>query len=144
MNTLAASDHRRGHVEVSGVEPGGLHGGVNGVDVVFVEATRASVSPRWWCSIHGVGIAFEVVVECAGDDPVVRFVGVEGARIAGSQQQRRGSLPGMDEAVQPFELVDPAVGAQFGEQAATADGLQLAMVADQHEPPLVRLGETTS
>ena len=69
------------------------------------------------------------------------FVGVEGAGITGSQLQRRGSLPVVFEAVEVFELVDSAVGAQLGEQAATADGLQLAMVTDEHETPLVRLGE---
>ena len=44
--------------------------------------------------------------------------------------------------MQLFELVDAAVGAQFGEQAATADGLQLAVVADEDEPPPLRLGQT--
>ena len=80
-------------------------------------------------------------VEAAGDDAVVGFVGVEGAGITGSQQQRRGGFPAVGEAVQPFELVDSAVGAQFGEQAATADGLQLAVVTDEDEAPAVRLGE---
>ena len=84
----------------------------------------------------------EVIVEVAGDDPVVGFVGVEGAGIAGSQLQRRGRLPVVCEAVEAFEVVDSAVGAQLGEQAATADGLQLAMVTDEHEAPPVRLGET--
>ena len=65
------------------------------------------------------------------------LVGVEGAWIAGSQQQRGGGFPAVGEAVQPFELVDAAVGAQFGEQAATADGLQLAVIADEDEPPPV-------
>ena len=44
----------------------------------------------------------------------------------------------MLEAVQPFELVDAAVGAQLVEQAAAADALQLAGVTDQGQPPLVR------
>ena len=90
-----------------------------------------------------VGHRGEVIVERSGDDPVVGLVGVEGAGITGSQLQRRGSLQ-VFEAVEAFEFVDLAVGAQFGEQAATADGLQLAMVADEHEAPLVRLGEVTS
>ena len=83
-----------------------------------------------------------MIVERSGDDPVVGLVGVEGAGITGSQLQRRGRLPVVGEAVQAFELVDSAVGAQLGEQAATADGLQLAIVTDQDETPLVRLGET--
>ena len=83
-----------------------------------------------------------MIIERAGDDPVVGFVGVEGAGITGSQLQRRGSLPVVFEAVELFELVDSAVGAQFGEQAATADGLQLAIVTYQDEAPTVRLGES--
>jgi hypothetical protein len=46
------------------------------------------------------------------------------------------------ESVELFEHLDPAVGAQLGEQAATADGLQLAMVTNQDETPAVCLGET--
>ena len=83
-----------------------------------------------------------MIVDRSGDDPVVGFVGVEGSGITASQLQRRGSLPVVFEAVEMFEVVDSAVGAQLGEQAATADGLQLTIVTDQHETPLVRLGET--
>ena len=124
-------------VEVAGVEPGGLDGAVDGVDVVVRRgderdrlASLVVVDPRR-------GHPFEVGVEGAGDDPAVGFVGVEGARVAGSQQQRRGGFPAVGEAVQAFELVDAAVGAQLGEQAATADGLQLAVVTDEDEPPPV-------
>ena len=85
-----------------------------------------------------------MIVECAGDDPVVGFVGVEGAGITGSQLQRRGSLPVVGEAVQLFEVVDSAVGAQLGEQAATADGLQLAIVTNQHETPRFASARLTS
>ena len=94
----------------------------------------ASFDPRF-------GDRREVVVECSGDDPIVGFVGVEGDGIAGSQLQGRGGLPVVREAVQVFELVDSAGGAQLGEQATTADGLQLAIVTDPDEAPLVRLGE---
>ena len=85
----------------------------------------------------GVGDPVEVVVEGAGDDPAVGFVGVERVGVAGSQLQRRGGFPGVGEAVEAFELVDAAVGAQLGEQAAAADALQLAGVADEGEPPAV-------
>ena len=100
------------------------------------------MTPPEWCSIHMSPIAARWSSSVSGDDPVVGLVGVEGAGITGSQLQRRGSLPVVFEAVEVFELVDLAVGAQFGEQAAPADGLQLAVVADEHEAPLVRLGET--
>ena len=104
----------------------------------LVDATNAAGRPCWWLVDPGVGHAGEVLVEGAGDDPAVGLVGVEGAWVAGSQQQRRGGLPGVGEAVQPFELVDAAVGAQLGEQAAPSDALQLAGIADEGEPPLVR------
>ena len=45
----------------------------------------------------------------------------------------------MGEAVRSFEHVDAAVDAQFGEQAATTNCLQLAMVTDQDKAPAVRL-----
>ena len=67
----------------------------------------------------------------AGDDPAVGLVGVERAGFAGSQPQGRGGLPRMGEPVQPFELLDAAVGAQLGEQAAPADTLELSRVADE-------------
>jgi hypothetical protein len=44
--------------------------------------------------------------------------------------------------VQPFQHLDATIGAQLGEQAATADSLQLARVTDQDQPPPLRLGET--
>lgn len=70
-----------------------------------------------------IGHPVEVGFETAGDDPTASLVGVEGAGIAGSQQERCGGLPVVGEAVQLFELVDSAVRAQLGEQAAAPDGL---------------------
>ena len=103
----------------------------------LVEATTATLRPRVVVVDPGGGDAGEVVVEGAGDDPAVGLVGVEGARVAGSQLQGRGGFPAVGEAVDVFELVDAAGGAQLGEQAAAADGLQLARVADEGEPPPV-------
>ncbi len=77
----------------------------------------------------------------AGDDPAVGLVGVEGAWVAVSQLQGRGGFPVVGEAVDAFELDRAAGGAQLGEHATTADGLELAGVTDQHEPPLLRVGE---
>jgi hypothetical protein len=45
------------------------------------------------------------------------------------------------EAVKMVELLDAAVAAQLGEQASAADGLQLAIVANEDETPAVRLGQ---
>ena len=89
----------------------------------------------------GVGDRVEVLVQGAGDDPPVRLVGIECSRVAGAQHQRRFGLPRVGEAVDVFELVDPAVAAQLAEQAAPTDRLQLAGVTDQHQPPLVALSE---
>ena len=125
---------------MAGGEPGVLDGAVDGVDVVVGRRhQRRRVRPWWWLVDPGVGHPGEVLVEGAGDDPAVRLVGVEGARVTGSHEQRRGGLPAVGEAVQAFELVDPAVGAQLVEQAAAADALQLAGVTDQGQPPLVRV-----
>ena len=136
VGVFAAGDPgRRVGVEVAGVEAGLLDGVVDGVDVVVGRRHERRRSAVLVVGDPGVGHAGEVLVEGAGDDPAVGFVGVERPRVAGSQQQRRGGFPGMGEAVQPFELVDAAVGAQLGEQAAAADSLQLAGIADEGEPP---------
>ena len=142
VSALSAGDlHGDVRIELAGGNSGGLHSTIDGVDMIVRRgdeghrlATLLEFDPRF-------GHRGEVVVECAGDDPVVRFVGVEGAGITGSQLQGRGSFPVVGEAVEVFEVVDSAVGAQFGEQAATTDGLQLAIVADQDETPMVRLGK---
>ena len=76
----------------------------------------------------------------AGDDAAVGLIGVECARIPGPELQRRGGFPAMREPVQSFELLDPTIHAQLGQQAAPAHTLQLARVADQCEPPPVALG----
>ena len=143
VGALSAGDRRdESGLSVSGGDSGGLDGVVDGVDMIIGGGDEGDGAARLLVFDPRVGHRGEVIVECAGDDPVVGLVGVEGAGITGSQLQRRGSLPVVFEAVEAFELVDSAVGAQLGEQAATADGLQLAMVTDEHEAPLVRLGET--
>ena len=43
--------------------------------------------------------------------------------------------------MQTLELLDAAVGAQLGEQAAAADALELAVIADQRRPPPVACGQ---
>ena len=106
----------------------------------LVDATTATVSPLSVTVDPGGGDRVEVLVQGAGDDPPVRLVGVECSRVAGPQQQRGVGFPAVGEPVDVFELVDPAVAAQLVEQAAPADGLQLAGVADQHQPPLVAAG----
>jgi hypothetical protein len=45
------------------------------------------------------------------------------------------------EPVDLFELVDPTIRAEFVEQSTPPHGLELAWVADEHDPPLVALGE---
>ncbi len=49
----------------------------------------------------------------------------------------------MGEAVEPFELFDAAVGAEFGEQSAAADALELAGITDEGEPPPVASASDT-
>ena len=87
------------------------------------------------------GDAVQVLPESAGDDPAVRLVGVEAARVTGAQHQRRGRFPRLAEAVDLLQLLDPPGGAQLVEQAAPADGLQLTGIADEGEPPTLPLSE---
>ena len=115
---------------------------VDGVDVVVGGGRdRDRTARRRVRPIQRSAMSVEVVVEGAGDDPAVGLVGVEGARVAVSQLQRGGGFPRVGEAVDAVELVDPAGGAQLGEQAAAPDGLQLAGVTDEREPPAVPVGE---
>ena len=112
-----------------------LDGVVEGVDVVVGgggDGDRPAVGGE---AEPVVGDPVEVVVEGAGDDPAVGLVGVERRRVAGAQLQRGGGFPRVGEAVEAGQLVHPAGGAQLGEQPAPADGLQLAGVTDQREPP---------
>ena len=83
---------------------GGLDGVVDGVDVIVGRGDEGDGVAALVVFDPGVGDRGEVVVERAGDDPVVGFVGVEGAGITGSQLQRRGGLPVVGEAVEVFEL----------------------------------------
>jgi hypothetical protein len=68
-------------------------------------------------------------------------VGVPAAGVAVSQLEGRGGLPVGGEAVDALQFVGAAGGAEFVEQAASADGLELVWVADQGEAPVVFGGE---
>ena len=87
------------------------------------------------------GEVVEVRVEGAGDDPAMRFVGVEGAWVSGSQHQRRGGFPAVGEAVERLESFDAAVRAELGEEPAAADALQLSWIADEGQSPSVAVGQ---
>ena len=123
-----------------------LHGAVDGVDMLrCVEATGATVSPRCWWSIQVAAMRSRWSSRLPGRDAVVGLVGVEGTRIAGSQQQRCSSSPAVGETVQTLEVRRPdRWRRELGEQAAAADGLQLAVISDEDETPAIRLGQGES
>ena len=95
----------------------GLDGVVDGVDVVVRRGDDCDAAAGVVVVDPGGGDAGEVVGEGAGDDAAVGLVGVEGDGVTASQLQGCGGFPGVGEAVETFELVDAAVGAQLGEQA---------------------------
>ena len=107
----------------------------------LVEATTAMLRPCLVMVDPGGGDAVEVLIERAGDDPVVGLVGIERSGVTGTQLQGGGCFPVVGEPVQSLELLDTAVGAQLGEQAAAADALELARITDQREPPPVAVDE---
>ena len=76
-------------------------------------------------------------VERAGDDPVVCLVGVERSWVAGAQPERCDRFPRMGESVELFEFVDAAGAAEFAEQAAAPNRLELTWVADEDNSPPV-------
>ena len=76
----------------------------------LVAAVMATVLPAAVSPSHSLAIRSTMVVERAGDDPVVGLVGVERARVAGSQLQGGGRLPPLGEAVEAGQLVHPAGG----------------------------------
>ena len=128
-------------VEVTGGEAGGLDGVADGVYLVVGRrhqgdgaAVLVVVDPRG-------GEAVEMLLERAGNDAVVRLVGVKRAWITASQLQGRGCFPAVGEAVEVFQCFDAAVGAEFGDESAAADALELAGIADEGEPPAVPVGE---
>ena len=83
----------------------------------------------------------KVIIERAGDDPVVGLVGIERSGVTGTQLQRRGCFPVVGEPVQSLELLDTAVGAQLGEQATAPNALELARITNQRKPPPVAIDE---
>ena len=142
MGDLAATKPCRNHaVEVTGGMASGLDGVVDRVDVVVRRRHDGDASAGVVVIEPGGGQPVEVLVEGAGNDPAVGLVGVEATWVTASQLQRRGSFPGVGETVQAFEVLDTAVDAQLGEQAAPADTLQLSRVTHQGDPPPVPVGE---
>ena len=118
-----------------------VDGGVDGVDVVVgggrdrhVLAPVAGAGPV-------VGEVVDVLVERCRDDAVMVQVGVEAGGVAVSQLQGRGGFPLVVEAVDRVELDGPAGRAEFAEHPATAHCLELVGVTNQHQPPLLGVGE---
>ena len=86
VSALSAGDlHGDVRVEVSGGDSGDLDGVVDGVDMIIGGGDEGDGAATLLMFDPGVGHRGEVIVECAGDDSVVGFVGVEGAGITGSQ-----------------------------------------------------------
>jgi hypothetical protein len=62
--------------------------------------------------------------------------------VPGAQGKGRVGFPLVGEAVDVLEVVGVAGAAELVEHAAAADGLELAGVADEHQSPLLGLGES--
>src|SRR5436309_1679329 len=58
-----------------------------------------------------------------------------------AQLERRRLLPRMSEPVDGGELMRAADATQLIEHPASADGLELPRIADQHQPPMLRHGQ---
>jgi hypothetical protein len=84
-----------------------------------------------------------MLLECAGDDAVMGQVVVEGPRVAVAKLERGGCFPLRVEAVAALQFVATSGGTQFVEQSAAAHGLELLVVADEHEPPMAPLAKAT-
>ena len=131
----------RGGVQVARRDPGRLDGGVDGVDVRVCCRGDRHGAPGVVVVEPVVGEVLKVRVEATGGDPAVGGVGVEHGGVTVSQQERRGGLPPRTEPVHSDEFVDASGSAEFGEESAAADGLELAGVTHQHDPPPVPVGE---
>ena len=99
------------------------------------------VSPAVVAVEPAAGDGVEMLEQRSGDDPVVGEVGVEGAWVAVSQLEGRGGFPAVGEAVDAFEFDAATGGAQLGEHPTASDGLELARIADEHQAPLLFVGE---
>ena len=128
-------------VELSDGESVGLHGVVDGVDVVVGGGRDRDVLAALVGAGPGGGDVVEVFGERRSDDPVVVCVCVEAGRVAVSQFEGRGCFPVVVEAVDGVEFDGAPGGAEFGEHATAADGVELVRVTDQGEPPVVLVGE---
>jgi hypothetical protein len=85
VGLLAAADRDRSvGVEVAGGEPGPLDGVVERVDVVIRRRHDGDGLAAGVVYEPVASDLFELVVEGAGDDPAVGFVGVERGRVAGA------------------------------------------------------------
>ncbi len=135
-----ANDRGSGGVEFPGRDPGGLEVGVDEPGVVVGRrrhrerlAGRVSLAPR-----GGDGV--EVFGEGAGLDAAVCFVGVEDGGVAVSELEGCGGFPRFGEAVDGVELDRGDDAGDLRQQAAAADGLQLARITHQHQTPVLLVG----
>ena len=90
---------------MSRIEACALDDPVDDVDVIVGRRDQGSCLASCVCLDPRVGHVGEVLPDGAGDDPVMGLVGVEGAWITGTQESRRGCLPGVGEAVESFQLM---------------------------------------
>ena len=128
-------------VEVPGAAAGGLDGGVDCLDVLAggsgdrdAPALGGGVEPE-------PGDTPEMIIEGTGLDPSVFEVRVEGPHAAVSQQAGRGGFPRRAEPVDTGQLMRSSGGAEFVERTAASDGLELAWVTGEDEPPRPLFGE---
>ena len=128
-------------VEVAEVAAGVLDGSVEGVDVgvgLGGDGDGLAVGVEMG---PGVGDAVEVALVVVGVDALVVEVGVERPGSSGAEAEGGVGFPSVGEAVDVLEVVGAAGAAELVEHAASADGLELAGVADEDQSPLLGLGE---
>ena len=75
-------------------------------------------------------------------DPAALLATIESERITVSQLERRSCFPRRVEAVNAIELDRASGETQLVEHAASTHGLELMVVADENESPVVPVGET--
>ena len=74
-------------------------------------------------------------------DPMVLLVEVEDRDVAGTEAEAGFAFPRVGEAVDVVELDGAVDVGEESEHAAAADGGELAGVADEHDAPVVVVGE---
>ena len=107
----------------------------------LVVVVIAVYSPRRWLAAHAAAMLSRCSANGAAMDAVVGCVCVEAGRVAVSQFEGRGCFPLVAESVDGVEFDGAAGGAEFGEHATAADGVELVGVTDQGESPMVLVGE---